>query len=352
MADGEPARERSIEAVARLYHDALTALILTVVVQRGREVAADLVFRLFRRKHQEQFLPGLEKLGLRGLPPAVAAAQYHYLSNQLGGVKVEYIYESDRKAWIRYPPPRWIWAGTAIAAIPTEVSQAMLRGWHAHNGISLGVPELGFVCTGQTVDGEPGLEGYYFQYDTALAPEQRLRMARGEVAPPFDPISAPRVPAADWPPERRAKAYRNYAMDYVRTAWRVLLDTRGPLELVALGGRAARLVGMQLYDELISLTGAPPDGSLHALAHLLRSLGAGQDDNVETDVAPAGLSVRQHTWRLMRGIEPLHPALFTTWQELLLGLVSAHDRFLEPRLLQRLDRGDRAFEWLIARRAQ
>ncbi len=74
MANGEAAaREGSIEAVARLYHDALTALILTVVVQRGREVAAVLVFRLFRRKHLGQFLPGLEKLGLRGLPPAVAA---------------------------------------------------------------------------------------------------------------------------------------------------------------------------------------------------------------------------------------------------------------------------------------
>jgi hypothetical protein len=100
----------------------------------------------------------LKKLGLDQLPHAVACAQYHYLSNQVGGVKVEYVYESDTKAWVRYPPPRWIWSGTAICGIPSEVSRAMLRGWHANNGVVLGNPRLGFVCTGQTVDGQPGLE--------------------------------------------------------------------------------------------------------------------------------------------------------------------------------------------------
>ena len=52
----------------------------------------------FRRQHLEKFLPGLAKLGLSALPHAVACAQYHYLSNHLGGVRVEYMYESDRKA--------------------------------------------------------------------------------------------------------------------------------------------------------------------------------------------------------------------------------------------------------------
>src|ERR1700756_3635788 len=95
----------------------------------------------------------LRKLGLADLPHAVACAQYHYLSNQVGGVKVEYVHENDQKAWVRYPPPRWIWSGTAICGIPSEVSRAMLRGWHANNGVVLGNPRLGFVCTGQTVDG-------------------------------------------------------------------------------------------------------------------------------------------------------------------------------------------------------
>ena len=144
------------------------------------------MFRVFRRQQQERFLPGLEKLGLSHLPPAVAAAQYHYLSNWIGGVCVEYMYESDRKAWIRYPPPRWIWRGTAICGVPGEVSRAMLRGWHANNGVSLGNPNLGFVCTKQSVDGQDGLEGYYCEYDHPLEIDQRLVFARHLEAPLFD----------------------------------------------------------------------------------------------------------------------------------------------------------------------
>ena len=144
-------------AVADLYHAYFTGLILTVVTRRGTADAAEFVFRVFRRQQQERFLPGLEKLGLSHLPPAVAAAQYHYLSNWIGGVHVEYMYESDTKAWIRYPPPRWIWKGTAICGVPGEVSRAMLRGWHANNGVALGDLSLGFVCTKQSVDGQDGL---------------------------------------------------------------------------------------------------------------------------------------------------------------------------------------------------
>src|SRR4051795_9736316 len=164
-------------SVADLYHAYFTGLILTVVTRRSTADAAEFVFRVFRRQQQERFLPGLEKLGLSHLPPAVAAAQYHYLSNWIGGVSVEYMYESDRKAWIRYPPPRWIWRGTAICGIPSEVSRAMLRGWHSNNGVVLGNPRLGFVCTGQTVDGQPGLEGYYKEWDHDLAPEERLQFS-------------------------------------------------------------------------------------------------------------------------------------------------------------------------------
>ena len=39
--------------------------------------------------------------------------------------------ESDRKAWVRYAPPRWIWDGTAICGVTGDMSRAILRGWHA-----------------------------------------------------------------------------------------------------------------------------------------------------------------------------------------------------------------------------
>ena len=176
MAD--PGGLAAYRAVGTLYNALMTALVLGLVTRRGEDTARDYVFRHFRRQHLEKFLPGLQKLGLAHEPDAPACALYHYHSNALGGVKTGYLRESDQKAWVRYPPPRWIWRGTAIAAVPHSVSAAMLHGWHGHNGVSLKNPGLGFVCTGMTVDGMPGLEGYYFDHGRPLAEEERVRRLR------------------------------------------------------------------------------------------------------------------------------------------------------------------------------
>ena len=103
------AAHRPLQAVARLYHAMFTGLMLTLVTRRSTADAAEWVYRLFRHQHHEKFLSSFEKLGLRGMPDAVACAAYHYLSNSVGGVSVEFMRESDRKAWVRYPPPRWMW---------------------------------------------------------------------------------------------------------------------------------------------------------------------------------------------------------------------------------------------------
>src|SRR5262245_18030790 len=237
-------------AVGELYHAWVTGLILMLITRRGPADAAELVFRTFRRQQQEKFLPGLEKLGLRGLPDAVACAQYHYLSNDLGGVRVEYMYESDVKAWVRYVPPRWLYDGASICAVPSDVTRAILRGWHANNGVLLGNDRLGFVCTGMTTDGQPGLEGYYLEHERALAPDERLRFAPGEDAPESAPASAPQLPATTRPEERLAKAARNYPMTYARTMLLELVDTFGPDETRRLGGLTSRLIGMQSYASL------------------------------------------------------------------------------------------------------
>src|SRR3954449_452000 len=251
-AASDPAQEaqwKRWRAVADLYHAYFTGLILTVVTRRGTADAAEFVFRVFRRQQQERFPPGLHKLGLSGLPPAGPAAQYHYLSNGIGGVPVEYMYESDRKAWIRYPPPRWIWRDTAICGVPSEVSRAMLRGWHANNGVALGNLKLGFVCTKQTVDGQDGLEGYYYEYDHALEVDQRLVFARHLEAPVFDPSNAPALPVSSWPKPRLEKAYRNYAMEYVRTAAPVMVQLFGPEDAGYLLRLTGKLIGMQSFDD-------------------------------------------------------------------------------------------------------
>ena len=191
-----PAELAAYRTVGTLYNALMTALVLGLVTRRGEDTAREYVFRHFRRQHLEKFLPGLQKLGLAEEPPAVACALYHYHSNALGGVKTGYLRENDRKAWVRYPPPRWIWRGTAIAAVPHTVSAAMLHGWHGHNGQSLDKPNLGFVCTGQTVEGHPGLEGYYFDYGREIAESERVRFAYDESAPDFDAAKAPKLDSA------------------------------------------------------------------------------------------------------------------------------------------------------------
>ena len=65
--------EAAWRAATRMHHRYLTGLILYTLQKRGEEAATELVFRTFREQHHEKFLPGLKRLGLEGLPPAVAA---------------------------------------------------------------------------------------------------------------------------------------------------------------------------------------------------------------------------------------------------------------------------------------
>ncbi len=328
-------------AVSVLYQALLTGFVLTLVTRRGEALGAELVFRLFRRQHLEKFRAGLAKLGLERLPHAVACAQYHYLSNQLGGVKTEYARESDRKAWVRYPPPRWIWSGASICGIPSRVNAAMLHGWHGHNGVTLGNPRLGFVCTGQTVDGHPGLEGYYLEHERDLAPDERVRFAPGETMPAFDPATAPRLDPVAWPPERLDTVVARYAMEYVRTTLPVALDLLGPADTRALLGHAARLIGMQLHDEtarLLEVEGRGPEPFARYLAALARA----QGETVEVEAGNGRASVRLRGWRLARGLEPLDPASFEAWCELWRGALAAHDRRLRLEAA-REPRGDVVF---------
>jgi hypothetical protein len=332
-------------AAARLYQAWFTGLVLTLVTRRGAAAAADLVFRVFRRQHLATFLPGLEKLGVARLPPAVAAAQYHYLSNRIGGVRVEYMKESDGKAWIRYPPPRWAWQGPAICAVPGEVSRAMLWGWHAHNGVALGEKRLGFVCTKQTVDAQDGLEGYFLVHDRALAPEERLRFAPGETAPPFDPAAAPILPEAAWPADRLAKARRNYAMEYARTALPALAAACGPSEAEHLGGTASYLVGMQLGPTLMEDLSIA-DGGAAGFAEFFRRMAEAQGDSVTVETTADGSIIRQRGWRLMAGVDDLDDAVACAiWNRIWEGCLASHDRRLNWRLLSR---GEDGFEWQLS----
>jgi hypothetical protein len=307
------------KAVARLYNALMTGLVLTLVSRKGTEDARRFVFAHFRRQHLEKFLPGLKKLGLAGLPDAVACAQYHYFSNALGGVKTEYVAESPRKAWVRYPPPRWIWQGTAICAVPRAVNEAMLHGWHGHNGVSLSNPRLGFVCTGQTVEGDAGLEGYYLEYDRDIAEHERVRFAPGERMPKFDPASAPKLDSAGWPEERLRKAERSYAMEYVRSLLPTMQELFGPEEAAHLVARTARLIGLQFFEETYAMVGAS------SFIEYLAAMQCAQGEHVTID----GNTITQRGWRLLGSIALIDSAVaFQSWNAIWEGTLAAHDRDL------------------------
>ena len=321
-------------AIGELYHRYLTGLLLALVLRQGTARAAEVVYRTFRRQHLELFLPGLAKLGLGSLPHAVACAQYHVLSNALGGVNVVWIPESDTKSWVRYLPPRWIFDGTALCGIPTEVSRAMLRGWHGHNGQSLGNDRLGFVATMQTTDGQPGLAGYYVEEDEPLAVEDRVRFRPGE-----RPTAAPeplQTPA--WTGERLGKVERNYSVAYVCSILPEMCAVLGPADAAAVGRLAGQQIGMQFHDEVMGRL--DPNRSTtftERFGRLLNGHGSRVVATIDTD------AVQLERFGLFDDDAP--PAVFEAWNGLWEGLAAMEDRRLT--VTERRDLGDPTTRWRI-----
>lgn len=318
---------RQRRAVAHLYHSLFTGLILTVVTRRNATDAATWVEALFRQQHQAKFLASFEKLGLSEMPPAVAAAAYHFHSNRIGGVDVEFMRESDTKAWVRFPPPRWIYPGATICGVPSEVSRAMLRGWYAENGRSLGVPGLQFVCTGQTTDAQAGLMGYFIEHHHAVPDAERMIFRPGEVAPRYDPELAPRLPDGQWPTERLEKARRNYAMEYHRNGIPLLFSIFGVAEASHLLRTACWLVGVQLAGELAAMLEIEGKDKL-SVAELLKQLSAGEGNACTITESPEGIRLEREGLRLFRDLPPQPIEAFDAWKGLLEGIVAGHDRFI------------------------
>ena len=320
---------KAIAAQADLHHQYFLGLQLIVAVEESKQTVFDWMFRLFRRQHEDKFLSSFEKLGLAGQPHAVACAKYHVLSNGMGGVAVEYMEESDTKAWVRFRYPRWMYAGPAICGIPVEASRGFLHGWYAQNGVSLGNPRLGYVCVSEDVTGQFGLCGYFKEYDHDLADDERLQFAPDERPPAFDAAAQPAPPASEWSEERLAKANRNYAMEYVRNGLRALIEVVGQPRALHLAKHAARLTGLQNYAAMaraVSAEDAGPEAAAHFLADMLQGMG----DACEVQpLDHGGFTVVQDGLRIVRGLEDdLAVDLLTCWNELWRGAIHAHRTFM------------------------
>ncbi|MGD1924452.1 MAG: hypothetical protein ACFB03_09695 [Paracoccaceae bacterium] len=337
----------AIDVQAHLHHEYFLGLQLMVSVEEGREAIGEWMFRLFRRQHEAKFLSSFEKLGLTDQPDAVACAKYHVLSNTVGGVGVEYIEESDRKAWVRFRYPRWMYDGPAICGIPAEASRGVLKGWYAQYGVSLKNPRLGFVCVSEDLTGQCGLCGYFQEYDHDLRPDDRLRFAPEEVPPPHDPSKQPSPPDEQWSAERLAKAGRNYAMEYCRNGLRELAGLIGRDRAQDIGGRAARLTGLQQYRFMADALDCE-DGDVPDAARFLDAVLSGMGDDVRTETSDGDFArVHQHGLRFVRGIDGSdRELLLSCWAELWHGAIASHRAFIQ---VTHEDRGD-AVTWTLSPR--
>ena len=218
-----------MRAVAGLYHAYFTGLILTLVTRREPADAAEWVFRPFRHQHHEKFLSSFEKLGLEGharrgrLRRLPLSLQQHRRGDGRVHARV-----GTARPGVNFVPPRWIYPGASICGVPSEVSRAFLRAWYAHNGVSLNNPRLGFAR------GPLKRPPKMARRIRSLPPPG----ARGAAHIPVPaswrrrsiPLAAPKLPDADWPAERLAKAQRNYAMEYIRSGLPRLVELLGPAE--------------------------------------------------------------------------------------------------------------------------
>jgi len=248
--------------------------------------------------------------------------------------------------------------GMAAIAVPHAVSAAMLHGWHGHNGVSLNNPGLGFVCTGMTVDGMPGLEGYYLDYGRPLKEDERVRFAYGaEEMPRVDWANQPRLETANWPEERRQRTFRSYALEYLRTMLPTLQELLGAAEAQTELGRVARLVGLQFHEETARDMDLPTDvergdqQSAWDFARWLSAILRAEGEDIETTERDGAVLVIQTGWRVARELALADPLkAFDAWNELWLGAAAAHDRFLAVHTIRALGERGWSISWRIAPR--
>jgi hypothetical protein len=228
---------------------ALTALTLR---EKGEDAVHRLWFQLLSRHQLGHYREGLRKLGIGdNEPPAVAAAKYHYFTNVLGGLDLEYVEESPKKVWIRYLAPMWTYAGVAMMAMPGGLRRTIFSAWHPRNGAVMGCPRLGWVSTKFIMEGDPYDEGYFMEYDHDLAPDEIMRYEVATHTPECDRTKLPTLDPIQWPEERKLKARRNYSAGYVRTTVEVLYSMFGTAATHYIVEQTMRCLAIQYTHELM-----------------------------------------------------------------------------------------------------
>ena len=173
--------------LGELYHRYLTGLILALVVEHGEDRAVDAVFGLFRRHISNGSCPGWPSSALPTCQTPWPAPSTTTCRTTSAG-----------SGWRSYPK-----ATPRLGSLhPTPLDLRRHRaGRHPDQGGSGHAARLArsqrhlprqppawVRGTSQTMDGGPGLIGYYNEYDHVLEPEERVAFRFGEDPSPGRPV--------------------------------------------------------------------------------------------------------------------------------------------------------------------
>lgn len=227
-----------------------SALTAVTFREKGEDAVNRLWFEVLTSHQGDRYVEGLRKLGIHHDPPAVAAAKYHYFTNTIGGLDMEYIEESDKKVWVRYRAPMWMYAGVAMIAMPASVRRTVFSSWHPRNGKYMGCQRLGYVGTKFSMEGDPYDEGYFLEYDHDIPESETMRYEVALRTPEFDPQKAPRLDPDLWPEARILKARPKFSSGYVQATIDSLYRSYGEFATHQLVASATRMLAVQLTPEL------------------------------------------------------------------------------------------------------
>lgn len=287
---------------------------LTAVTFRemGEQAVNDLWFRVLTSHQGERYAEGLRRLGIVDDPPAVAAAKYHYFTNLIGGLDMQYVLESDTKVWIRYMTPMWTYAGVAIMAMPASIRRTVFSAWHPRNGRYMGCPRLGYVATKFSMDGEPYDEGYFMEYDRDLTEAEIFRIEAVQHTPEFRPEEAPRLDPALWPEARVLKARPKFSAGYVKATIDSLYWAVGEFKTHQIVRTTMRLLAIRMTPQLADqagLTGRTARDVAHFHHALLTSM-LREVDVMDLDDHTSRLTIHSYEPFDARYSSGLHEAFF------------------------------------------
>ncbi|MFE3280761.1 hypothetical protein [Nocardia sp. NPDC059239] len=298
----------------KFLQQAWNGLYLMTLREKGERATLDLEMIQLRDHQDGHLMDGLKKLGIDGDPPAVAAAKYHYLSNGLAGLNLEYIEETPKKAWIRYLGPHG--AGLGMLAHSGAFRRNTFSWWHRRNGKLMGCPTLGWVSTKFIMDGDPYDEGYFIEYDHEVDFDAPLKIEIVDHTPEFDPSRAPQLNPMDWPMERQLKARRKFYASYLFSAFQALTKLYGLPTSSQLLEATMRCVAVQNTRDLARLAGID-DSGIPAVKSLVTALlrACGQHHEIVHDGAEE-FAIRVAPLRAFEGVtsDSVHAALFSFYE--------------------------------------